>query len=236
MPSQTALLVAVTANQAEIVQDLLSLGADINACDVNGQTALHLASHYGFPGALQVEKQETGQLSESTADIPSCSYIFPPQAVLSSRPAVNLETRNFEGKDTILDTENKRLQQQQQKTPEISTQVFGLTLILLLTTGMTALHCAAISHSATMKVLNSSGQLDMALQNKAADKLACVQMLLGSGASLLSQVGRPLGNSDNLASFGIEEIIKRLFIIEPLENCFFCGVEQNYFYISTNLC
>lgn len=54
---QTALLVAVTANQADIVQDLLSLGADINACDVNGQTALHLASHYGFPGVLRVKLQ-----------------------------------------------------------------------------------------------------------------------------------------------------------------------------------
>lgn len=51
---QTALLVAVTANQPEIVQDLLSLGADINACDVKGQTALHLAAHYGLPVVLQV--------------------------------------------------------------------------------------------------------------------------------------------------------------------------------------
>lgn len=53
---QTALLVAVTANQPEIVQDLLSLGADINACDFKGQTALHLAAHYGFPVVLQVKK------------------------------------------------------------------------------------------------------------------------------------------------------------------------------------
>lgn len=45
---------AVAANQPEIVQDLLSLEADINACDVNGQTALHLAAHYGFPVVLQV--------------------------------------------------------------------------------------------------------------------------------------------------------------------------------------
>uniref|UniRef100_A0A667XWM7 Uncharacterized protein n=1 Tax=Myripristis murdjan TaxID=586833 RepID=A0A667XWM7_9TELE len=68
---KTALLVAVTANQPEIVQDLLSLGADVNACDVNGQTALHLAANYGFPRVLQV--------------------------ILSSGAAVNIEASNFEG-------------------------------------------------------------------------------------------------------------------------------------------
>lgn len=51
---QTALLVAVAANQPEIVHDLLSLEADINAYDMNGQTALHLAAQYGFPVVLQV--------------------------------------------------------------------------------------------------------------------------------------------------------------------------------------
>ncbi|KAM6994556.1 NF-kappa-B inhibitor delta [Tautogolabrus adspersus] len=120
---KTALLVAVTANQPEIVQDLLSLGADINACDVNGQTALHLAAHYGLPEVLQ--------------------------AILSSRPGVNLEARNFEG--------------------------------------MTPLHCAAISHSVTVKALSSSTQADVSLQNKAEEKLSCVRMLLNTGASLLSQ-------------------------------------------------
>uniref|UniRef100_A0A3P8T5Y3 Uncharacterized protein n=1 Tax=Amphiprion percula TaxID=161767 RepID=A0A3P8T5Y3_AMPPE len=55
---KTALLVAVTANQPDIVQDLLSLGADINACDVKGQTALHLAAHYGFPRVLQVKQKK----------------------------------------------------------------------------------------------------------------------------------------------------------------------------------
>ncbi|XP_056300324.1 NF-kappa-B inhibitor delta isoform X1 [Pseudoliparis swirei] len=120
---KTALLVAVTANQPEIVRDLLSLGTDFNACDVKGQTALHLAAHYGLPGVLQ--------------------------AILSSRPAVNLEACNFEG--------------------------------------MTPLHCAAISHSVTVKALSSSGLTDVGLQTKAAEKLSCVQMLLTAGAFLLSQ-------------------------------------------------
>ncbi|KAK2844426.1 hypothetical protein Q5P01_011085 [Channa striata] len=120
---KTALLVAVTANQTEIVQDLLLLGADTNACDVKGQTALHLASHYGFPAVLQV--------------------------ILSYKPGVNLEARNFEG--------------------------------------MTPLHCAAISHSVTMKALSASGLVDVSLQTKASQKLSCVQMLLNGGASLHSQ-------------------------------------------------
>uniref|UniRef100_A0A3P8VBZ0 Uncharacterized protein n=1 Tax=Cynoglossus semilaevis TaxID=244447 RepID=A0A3P8VBZ0_CYNSE len=120
---KTALLVAVTANQPEIVQDLLLLGADINACDVHGQTALHLAVHYGFPRVVQ--------------------------AILLSRPDINLEARNFEG--------------------------------------MTALHCAVISHSITMKALFASGQVDVNLQTQAAEKLSCVQRLLKAGASVCSQ-------------------------------------------------
>lgn len=111
---------------------------------------------------------------------------------MSSRPAVNLEARNFEGKDTTSGLGTERQQQQQKKTdrafqPRFQTSCFTF----LLTSGMTPLHCAAISHSATVKVLSGSGQLDVALENKAGDKLACVQMLLNSGASLLSQVGRP---------------------------------------------
>ncbi|XP_046890538.1 NF-kappa-B inhibitor delta isoform X1 [Hypomesus transpacificus] len=120
---KTALLVAVTADQPEIVQDLLFLGADINACDVKGQTALHLAATYGYPRILQV--------------------------ILSSGPGVNLEARNFEG--------------------------------------LTPLHCAAISHGATVKALSSAGLADASLNATADDKLSCLQMLLSAGAIITSQ-------------------------------------------------
>uniref|UniRef100_A0A673GQW4 Uncharacterized protein n=1 Tax=Sinocyclocheilus rhinocerous TaxID=307959 RepID=A0A673GQW4_9TELE len=68
---KTALLVAVTANQPDIVQDLLFLSADISICDVNGQTALHVAATYGFPRVMQV--------------------------ILYAGLRVDLEARNFEG-------------------------------------------------------------------------------------------------------------------------------------------
>ncbi|KAG9341761.1 hypothetical protein JZ751_018483 [Albula glossodonta] len=121
---KTALLVAVTANHSEIVQDLLSLGADINACDVKGQTALHLAATYGFPRVMQT---------------------------ILSFGLVDLEARNFEGQ--------------------------------------TPLHCAAISHSGTVKALGAllPGLGDAGLQSQAEDKLSCLQLLLNYGATLLSQ-------------------------------------------------
>ncbi|KAK2903081.1 hypothetical protein Q8A67_007794 [Cirrhinus molitorella] len=128
---KTALLVAVTANQPDIVQDLLSLGADISICDVNGQTALHLAATYGFPHVMQV-------------------ILFD-----GLRPGpVDLEARNFEG--------------------------------------LTPLHCAVISHCATMKAINASSSsstwlADGGLQTQAEDKLMCLRFLINAGASVLSQ-------------------------------------------------
>nr|XP_055066248.1 NF-kappa-B inhibitor delta isoform X1 [Misgurnus anguillicaudatus] len=125
---KTALLVAVAANQPEIVQDLLSLGADITTCDVNGQTALHLAATYGFPRVMQV--------------------------ILSTGLRVDLEARNFEG--------------------------------------LTALHCAVISHCGTIKAINacsssSTWPPDGSLQSQAEDKLMCLRLIINAGASITSQ-------------------------------------------------
>ncbi|KAG9348548.1 hypothetical protein JZ751_002284 [Albula glossodonta] len=51
---KTPLLVAVTANQPHIAYDLIRLGADVNAVDNQGQTALHMAAKYGYPEVIQV--------------------------------------------------------------------------------------------------------------------------------------------------------------------------------------
>ncbi|XP_078509956.1 NF-kappa-B inhibitor delta [Lissotriton helveticus] len=69
---KTPLLVATTANQPEIVHDLITLGADVNAVDQKGQTALHLAASYGFPDIIKV--------------------------IAARRPQnINVDARNFEG-------------------------------------------------------------------------------------------------------------------------------------------
>ncbi|XP_048824396.1 POU domain class 2-associating factor 1 isoform X1 [Lagopus muta] len=51
---KTPLLVAVTARQPAIVHDLIQAGADVNAVDNKGQSALHLAATYGYAQVLQV--------------------------------------------------------------------------------------------------------------------------------------------------------------------------------------
>uniref|UniRef100_UPI0039A67A36 NFKB inhibitor delta S homeolog n=1 Tax=Xenopus laevis TaxID=8355 RepID=UPI0039A67A36 len=51
---KSPLLVAAAANQPEIVYDLITLGADVNASDCKGQTVLHVAATYGFSDVLRV--------------------------------------------------------------------------------------------------------------------------------------------------------------------------------------
>ncbi|KAF4793713.1 NF-kappa-B inhibitor delta [Turdus rufiventris] len=71
----TPLLVAAAAAAPEIVRDLLVLGANPDAADYGGRTALHLAAAYGHPEILQ--------------------------AFMSSGVPVNVEARNFEGQTPL---------------------------------------------------------------------------------------------------------------------------------------
>ncbi|XP_029781815.1 NF-kappa-B inhibitor delta isoform X3 [Suricata suricatta] len=68
---KTPLLVAAAANQPQIVEDLLNLGAEPNATDHQGRSVLHVAATYGLPGVLS--------------------------AVINSGVQVDLEARDFEG-------------------------------------------------------------------------------------------------------------------------------------------
>ncbi|XP_077045898.1 NF-kappa-B inhibitor delta isoform X2 [Agelaius phoeniceus] len=72
---ETPLLVAAAAAAPEIVRDLLVLGANPDAADHGGRTALHLAAAYGHPQILQ--------------------------AMMSSGVPVNVEARNFEGQTPL---------------------------------------------------------------------------------------------------------------------------------------
>uniref|UniRef100_A0A8C8RSL4 IKBD inhibitor n=1 Tax=Pelusios castaneus TaxID=367368 RepID=A0A8C8RSL4_9SAUR len=54
---KTPLLVAVSARQPAIVYDLILTGADVNAVDDKGRSALHLAATYGYAQIIQVGTQ-----------------------------------------------------------------------------------------------------------------------------------------------------------------------------------
>ncbi len=62
----------------------------------------------------------------------------------------------------------------------------------LLSLGLTPLHCAVISHCATIKAINASSSstwlADGSLQTQAEDKLICLRLLIVTGASVISQV------------------------------------------------
>ncbi|TRY94728.1 hypothetical protein DNTS_021616 [Danionella cerebrum] len=170
---KTALLVAVTANQPDIVHDLLFLGADISTCDVNGQTALHLAATYGFPQVMQV--------------------------LLFSGRQVDLEARNFEG--------------------------------------LTSLHCAVISHSSTMKTMNSSSASTWLnggiLQTQAEEKLLCLQLLINAGASLLTQILLTELFLMFLKDDGFQLVMKRWTVLDAIFNL--CSMtEGNLIEIKSN--
>ncbi|XP_017664929.1 PREDICTED: NF-kappa-B inhibitor delta-like [Lepidothrix coronata] len=68
---KTPLLVAVTARQPAIVHDLIQAGADVNAVDNKGQSALHLAATYGYAQVLQHK-----DLQQQSEELESCIHLL----------------------------------------------------------------------------------------------------------------------------------------------------------------
>ncbi|XP_059497249.1 NF-kappa-B inhibitor delta-like [Stegostoma tigrinum] len=167
---KTPLLVAVTANQAEVVSDLIELGADVNATDFKGQSALHLAPD---PVPCPCPPSPSRPLSPIPQRVPDPSpspglspvpvaHRRPPSsspfpsddgAILQTAVPLNVEARNFEG--------------------------------------LTAMHCAVKSHNQTMrKMAEAQDQMQCVspqLQGAAQDRLQCIILLLNMGASIFTQ-------------------------------------------------
>ncbi|XP_043926892.1 NF-kappa-B inhibitor zeta [Protopterus annectens] len=70
---QSALQVAVAANQHLIVQDLVSLGAQVNTTDCWGRTPLHVCAEKGFAQVLQA-LQKGARTSVQQMDLEATNY------------------------------------------------------------------------------------------------------------------------------------------------------------------
>ncbi|NWZ72774.1 IKBD inhibitor, partial [Acrocephalus arundinaceus] len=106
---QTPLLVAVTARHAAIVHDLIQAGADINAVDNKGQSALHLAATYGYAQVLQVGEVLCIflALSSPTSHIP-----FPGHTPLHCAVLAHNTLLRDQGRQALTEEQHRELQQQ----------------------------------------------------------------------------------------------------------------------------
>ncbi|XP_064296235.1 LOW QUALITY PROTEIN: NF-kappa-B inhibitor delta [Phalacrocorax carbo] len=151
---KTPLLVAAAAAAAGVVGDLLALGADPDAADHRGRTALHLAATYGLPRVLQ--------------------------AVMSSGVPVNVEARNFEGQ--------------------------------------TPLHCAVLSHNASLRVGGDpgvGGAGGAPPTSTPQEWLLCVELLLRMGADCGSQDMKSSQTVLHLAVRGGNLALTHLLLRQP---------------------
>uniref|UniRef100_A0A6I8S886 Provisional ortholog of NFKB inhibitor zeta n=1 Tax=Xenopus tropicalis TaxID=8364 RepID=A0A6I8S886_XENTR len=71
--NQSALQVAVAANQHLIVQDLINLGAQVNTIDYWGRTPLHVCAEKGYPHVLQAIQKGASE-SNQHLDVEEKNY------------------------------------------------------------------------------------------------------------------------------------------------------------------
>ncbi|NXR44459.1 IKBD inhibitor, partial [Hippolais icterina] len=106
---QTPLLVAVTARQAAIVHDLIQAGADVNAVDNKGQSALHLAATYGYAQVLQVGEVLCIFLVLSS---PPSHIPFPGHTPLHCAVLAHNTLLRDQGRQALTEEQHRELQQQ----------------------------------------------------------------------------------------------------------------------------
>ncbi|KFW92469.1 NF-kappa-B inhibitor delta, partial [Phalacrocorax carbo] len=104
---KTPLLVAVTARQPAIVYDLILTGADVNAVDNKGQSALHLAATYGYAQVLQC-------LCMDCCFLPSVLG-FPGHTPLHCAVLAHNALLREQGCQTLMDEQQKDLQHQSEE-------------------------------------------------------------------------------------------------------------------------
>ncbi|NXQ10126.1 IKBD inhibitor, partial [Peucedramus taeniatus] len=106
---QTPLLVAVTARHEAIVHDLIQAGADVNAVDNKGQSALHLAATYGYTQVLQVG--EVGCIFLALPSPPS-HVSFPGHTPLHCAVLAHNSLLREQGRQAVSEEQHRELQQQ----------------------------------------------------------------------------------------------------------------------------
>ncbi|KAK1169998.1 NF-kappa-B inhibitor zeta-like isoform X5 [Acipenser oxyrinchus oxyrinchus] len=156
---QSALQVAVAANQHLIVQDLLSLGAQINTADCWGRTPLHVCAEKGHAQAIQAIQK----------------------GVLENGQQLDLEAINYDG--------------------------------------MTALHCAVVSHNAGVQELQKTLQprsphiQGLLIKNK---RLAdCIKTLLQMGATIHAKDRKSGRTAVHIAAEEANLELLQLFLDQP---------------------
>nr|XP_033797202.1 NF-kappa-B inhibitor zeta isoform X2 [Geotrypetes seraphini] len=158
---QSALQVAVAANQHLIVQDLVSLGAQVNTTDCWGRTPFHVCAEKGYAQVLQaIQKGAT-----------------------ASNQYVDLEATNYDG--------------------------------------LTALHCAVMTHNAVVHELQQDQQLhspevqELLMKNKSL--VDTIKTLIQMGASVEARDRKSGRSALHLAAEEANLELLRLFL--ELPNC-----------------
>uniref|UniRef100_A0A8C5QYN4 NFKB inhibitor delta n=1 Tax=Leptobrachium leishanense TaxID=445787 RepID=A0A8C5QYN4_9ANUR len=127
---KSPLLVAVAANQPQIVYDLITLGADVDASDKKGQTALHVAGTYGLSDVLRVMAPY------------SWGFCSPPSGLTPLHCAVNAQNAAYTSRMTQASPENEQRERETQTCVQLLLQLGASCTSQDIKSNKTVLHLA----------------------------------------------------------------------------------------------